>query len=76
VREDAVLTRILTTTLINKIVKALGLPSTQRLRRIVASLIGRAIRWFTAFASDLDCPAHAVLKSSMAVPLARDPGQV
>ena len=75
-REDAVLTRTLTTALINEIVKALGLPSTQRLRRIVASLIGRAIRRFTALAPDLDCAAHAVLKSPMAFPLARDPGQV
>ena len=75
-REDAVLTRILTTSLINEIVKARGLPSTQHLRRIVASLSGMAIRRFTALAPDLDCAGHAVLKSPMAVPLKRDPGQV
>ena len=75
-REDAVLTRILTTTLINEICKALRLPSIQRLRRIVGSLTGRAIRRFTALASDLDRAAHSVLKSPMAAPLSRDPGQV
>ena len=75
-REDAVLTPILTTTLINKIAKAPGLLSTQRLKRIVASLTGGAIRRSNAFALDLDCDAQAVLKSPMAVPIPRDPGQV
>lgn len=54
-REEAVLTRVLTETLINEIVKALGLPSTHRIRRIIASLTGRAIRRFAGLASDLDC---------------------
>lgn len=54
-REDAVLSRVLTETLINEIVKALGLPSTQRIRRIIAFLTGRAIRRFVELASDLDC---------------------
>ena len=75
-REDAVLTRVMTETLVNEMVNALGLPSTQRRRRTVASLTGRAIRRFTALASELDRAAHAVLKSPMAAPLARDPGQV
>ena len=75
-REDAVLTQILTTMLINKIAKAPGLLSTQRLKRIVASLTGRAIRRLAAFASGLDCATHAILESSMPTPLARDPGQV
>ena len=75
-REGAVLTRILITTLINKIVKASGLPSTQCLGRIVAALTGRAIRRLAAFASGLDCATHAILESSMPTPLARDPGQV
>jgi hypothetical protein len=60
VREDAVLTRILTTTLIHEICKVPGLPSTQRLRRIVASILDRA--------------AHSVLNSPMAALPSRDPG--
>jgi hypothetical protein len=54
-REDAALTGVLTETLIPEIVKALGLPSTQRIRRIIASLTGRTIRRFAELASDLDC---------------------
>ena len=75
-REDAVLTRILTTTLINENCKALGLPSTQLLRRIAASRTVRATRRLTVLASDLDRAAHSVLKSPTATPLSRDPGQV
>jgi len=53
--QDAALTNTLTENLISEIVKALGLPSTRRIRRIIASLTGRAIRRFTGLASDLDC---------------------
>ena len=54
-REDTVLSRVLTQTLIDEIVKALGLPPTRRIQRIIASLTGKAIRRFTELASDLDC---------------------
>jgi hypothetical protein len=53
--ETTVLTRILTETLVDEITKALALPPTPRIRKIIALLTGKAIRRFTQLASDLDC---------------------
>jgi hypothetical protein len=54
-REDASFPRLLTETLIDEMVKALALPQTQRIRRIISALTGKAIQRFTELASDLDC---------------------
>ncbi len=45
----------LTENLVHELTKALALPQTPAARKIVASLAGKAIRRFTALASDLDC---------------------
>ena len=49
------LTNILRENLIYEIAKALALPPTPRIRKIIASLTDRAIRSFTELASELDC---------------------
>jgi hypothetical protein len=53
--EDTALTTVLTHSLISEMIKALALPETQRTRRLVAWLTGRAIRRFAELASVLDC---------------------
>ena len=53
-REELILTRVLTETLIDEMVKALALPPTQRVRRIISWLAGKAIQRFTLLAADLD----------------------
>jgi hypothetical protein len=54
-KENEALTNILTENLVSEIVKALALPPTQGIRKMIASLMGKAIRGFTALASELDC---------------------
>ena len=54
-KEDAALTNLLTENLIHEIAKALSLPPTQHIRKIIALLAGKAIRRFTELASELDC---------------------
>ena len=54
-KEDAALTNLLTENLIHEIAKALALPPTQHIRKIIALLAGKAIRRFTELASELDC---------------------
>lgn len=49
------LTDVLTENLVYEIAKALALPPTPRIRKIIASLTGRAIQGFTELASQLDC---------------------
>jgi hypothetical protein len=49
------LTDVLTENLIYEIAKALALPQTPWIRKIIASLTGRAIREFSGLASQLDC---------------------
>jgi hypothetical protein len=45
----------LTENLVQEITKALALPQTQMIRKIIALLTGRAMRRFTELASELDC---------------------
>jgi hypothetical protein len=52
---DQPLTTVLTENLVFEIAKALGLPPTPRIRKIISSLTGRAIRGFTELAAELDC---------------------
>ena len=54
-RQDAVLTHVLTKTLVDELVKALGLPQTSPIRRMMAWTAGKAIRRFARLASELDC---------------------
>jgi hypothetical protein len=49
------LTDVLTENLVCEIAKALALPPTPRVTKIIAALMGRAIRGFTELASQLDC---------------------
>jgi hypothetical protein len=49
------LTDVLTENLIYEMAKALALPQTPWIRKIIASLTGRAIREFSGLASQLDC---------------------
>lgn len=49
------LTDVLTENLVCEIAKALALPPTPRISKIIASLTGKAIRGFTELASQLDC---------------------
>jgi hypothetical protein len=49
------LTDVLTENLVCEIAKALALPPTPGIRKIIASMCGRAIRGFTELASELDC---------------------
>jgi hypothetical protein len=53
--EHIALTDILTENLVSELTKALALPPTPTIRKIVASLTGKAIRQFTELASELDC---------------------
>jgi len=53
--EHIVLTNALTENLVYEITKALALPQTHGVRKIIASMTGKAIRRFTELASDLDC---------------------
>ena len=53
--EHTALVHTLTENLVYEITKALALPQTQLVRRIIALLTGKAIRRFTELASDLDC---------------------
>jgi Acyltransferase len=54
-KENAALTDLLSENLIYEIAKALALPPTERIRRIIASLTGKAMRRFTQLAAELDC---------------------
>lgn len=54
-RENAVLTRVLTETLIDEIARALALPQTQQIKKLIAWLTGKAIKRFTEIAAELDC---------------------
>jgi len=49
------LTAVLAENLVCEIAKALALPATPRVRKIIALLMGRAIRGFTELAAELDC---------------------
>lgn len=49
------ITDLLTQNLIQEIVKALALPQTKAVRKLIAALTGKAIRRFTELAADLDC---------------------
>lgn len=49
------LTSLLTENLVCEIAKALALPPTPRIRKMISSLAGRAIRGFTELAAELDC---------------------
>src|SRR5436190_18111484 len=53
--EHITLTDILTENLVSEMTKALALPQTPRVRNIMSSLTGKAIRRFTELASELDC---------------------
>jgi hypothetical protein len=53
--EHIIFTDILTENLISEMTKALALPQTPRVRNIMSSLTGKAIRRFTELASELDC---------------------
>lgn len=53
--EQVALTDILMENLVIELTKALALPPTPTIRKIVASLAGKAIRRFTELASELDC---------------------
>ena len=53
--EHVALANILTENLVYEITKALALPQTQPIRKIIALLAGRAIQEFTELASELDC---------------------
>jgi hypothetical protein len=55
VTDNTTLTRRLTENLVYEITKALALPQTQGIRKIIALLTGKAIRQFTEIASELDC---------------------
>ncbi|HEX5809101.1 MAG TPA: 1-acyl-sn-glycerol-3-phosphate acyltransferase [Anaerolineales bacterium] len=48
------LTNVLAENLIQEMIKALALPQTKAIRRIIGSLLGRAIQRFTNLASELD----------------------
>ena len=48
------LTHVLTENLIQEMIKALALPQTKAIRRIVGSLLGGAVHRFTGLASELD----------------------
>ena len=52
---DQPLTNVLAENIVDEIAKALALPPTPRIRKIISSLTGRAIRGFTELASELDC---------------------
>ena len=53
--EHTALTDVLTENLVIEITKALALPETQQVRKIIASLTGKPIQRFTQLASELDC---------------------
>lgn len=53
--EHTALTDVLTETLVIELTKALALPETQKVRKIIASLAGKPIQRFTQLASELDC---------------------
>jgi hypothetical protein len=53
--DNATLARTLTENLVYEITKALALPQTPGIRKIIALLTGKAIQRFTEVASDLDC---------------------
>jgi hypothetical protein len=52
---DQPLTNVLRENIVDEIAKALALPPTPRIRKVISSLTGRAIREFTELASELDC---------------------
>ena len=54
-QQQIALTDLLTANLVEEMIKALALPQTPWVRKIIHSLIGRPIRRFTALASELDC---------------------
>src|SRR5512134_981913 len=53
--EHATLSNTLTESLIHELAKALALPPTRAVTRVIASLAGRAIGRFAQLASELDC---------------------
>jgi hypothetical protein len=53
--KDSALTAVLTKSLVSEIMKALALPQTRSIRKLVSWLTGKAIRGFAELASDLDC---------------------
>jgi hypothetical protein len=53
--EHITLTKVLTETLVYEMTKALALPQTERIRKIVAALAGRAIQRFAELGAELDC---------------------
>ncbi|HLO32509.1 MAG TPA: 1-acyl-sn-glycerol-3-phosphate acyltransferase [Anaerolineales bacterium] len=53
--EHIALTDLLTENLVYEITKALALPPTPIIKKIIASLTGKAIRGFAELASELDC---------------------
>jgi hypothetical protein len=54
-KQDLVLPANLTESLVSEIIKALALPPTRHIRKLVCWLTGRALRRFAELASDLDC---------------------
>jgi hypothetical protein len=52
---DQPLTNVLAENIVYEIAKALALPPTPRIRKMISSLTGGAIRGFTELASELDC---------------------
>jgi hypothetical protein len=53
-RQETVLTRVLTETLVDEIARALALSPSQSIRKLIAFLTGTAIRRFIQLASELD----------------------
>lgn len=56
---DSALANALTETLVYEINKALALPRTKAIRKMIAALFGKPIRRFAELASDLDCVVGA-----------------
>ena len=54
-KEGMTLSSTLTENLVVEIAKALAFPPTPRIKRIIATLMGKAIRRFTELACELDC---------------------
>ena len=54
-REAGLLTPVLSETLVDEIAKALALPQTEGIKKMIAALTGKAIQRFAMLASELDC---------------------
>jgi hypothetical protein len=56
--EHTALSNLLTENLVYEITKALALPQTQWVRKLIAALASKAIQGFTELASELDCDSR------------------